>query len=197
MLRLSTVYGLFPDWWLAVKHGLPRTWRAILAQPRLLLRPAALSHLFFSFVWEKFAPLVDEGAREVKESLLRPYAYGIVLDIGAGHGHAIPYLDRARITKYVAVEPNTRMHGEIRSMAQKHGFGAENVVVLGCGAEDSQTISTTLGGRECVDTIVSVLTLCTVPEPKTVASSLARTVLKPGGQFLWYEHILSPLPDVR
>ncbi|EUC56858.1 methyltransferase domain protein [Rhizoctonia solani AG-3 Rhs1AP] len=197
MLGLATLYSLFPDWWLAVKHGIPRTWRAIMAQPRLLFRPSELSRLFFSFVWEKFAPLVDEGAREVKESLVRPYAYGVVLDIGAGHGHTIPYLDRTRVTKYVAVEPNVRMHSEIRDMAQKHGYNADDVVVLGCGAEEVDVISTTLGGENRVDTIVSILTLCTVPDPNTAASALARSVLKSGGQFLWYEHITNPLPDVQ
>ncbi|CUA76497.1 hypothetical protein RSOLAG22IIIB_06302 [Rhizoctonia solani] len=168
-----------------------------MAQPRLLFRPSELSRLFFSFVWEKFAPLVDEGAREVKGSLVRPYAYGVVLDIGAGHGHTIPYLDRSRVSKYVAVEPNVRMHSEIRDMAQKHGYNADDVVVLGCGAEEVEVISATLGGEHRVDTIVSILTLCTVPDPRTAASALARSVLKSGGQFLWYEHIANPLPDVR
>jgi SAM-dependent methyltransferase len=197
MLRLATLYGLFPDWWLAIKHGIPPTWRAIIAQPRLLIRPSELSRLFFSFVWEKFAPMVDEGSREVKESLVRPHAYGVVLDIGAGHGHTIPYLDRTRITKYVAIEPNVRMHSEIRDMAQKHGYNADNVLVLGCGAEEVEAISATLGGEHRVDTIVSVLTLCTVPDPEAAVSGLTRSVLKPGGQLLWYEHIANPLPDVR
>ncbi|KAG9122701.1 hypothetical protein FRC07_000802 [Ceratobasidium sp. 392] len=196
MLRLSPLYGLLPDWWLAIKHGVPRTLKAIIARPGLLLRPATLSRLFFSFVWEKFAPLVDEGARGVKESLVRPHAYGVVLDVGAGHGHTIPYLDRARVTKYVAIEPNVLMHSEIRGMAQKHGFDADNVVVLGCGAEDSSAILDTLGGQS-VDTIISILTLCTVPDPTAVTRSLVGTVLKPGGQLLWYEHILSPLDNVR
>ncbi|KAG8684181.1 hypothetical protein FRC09_015559, partial [Ceratobasidium sp. 395] len=197
MLRISPLYGFFADWWAAVKYGVPRTLGAIIARPGLLLRPATLSRLFFSFVWEKFAPLVDEGARGVKESLVRPHAYGVVLDLGAGHGHTIPYLDRSRVTKYVAIEPNVLMHSEIRGMAQKHGFSADDVVVMGCGAEDSDAILTTLGGRESVDTIVSILTLCTVPDPTAVTRSLVGTVLKPGGQFLWYEHILSPLADVR
>ncbi|CEL52998.1 hypothetical protein RSOLAG1IB_06066 [Rhizoctonia solani AG-1 IB] len=141
--------------------------------------------------------MVDEGAREVKESLVRPHAYGVVLDIGAGHGHTIPYLDRTRITKYVAIEPNVRMHSEIRDMAQKHGYNADNVLVLGCGAEEVEAISATLGGEHRVDTIVSVLTLCTVPDPEAAISGLTRSVLKPGGQLLWYEHIANPLPDVR
>ncbi|QRV81125.1 methyltransferase domain protein [Ceratobasidium sp. AG-Ba] len=197
MLRLSPLYSLFPDWWIAVKHGIPRTFKALIARPSLLLHPSTLSRLFFSFVWEKFAPLVDEAARGVKESLVRPNAYGVVLDLGAGHGHTIPYLDRSRVTRYVAIEPNALMHSEIRGMAQKHGFYADDVVVLGCGAEDSDTIVASLGGQESVDTIVCILTLCTVPDPSATARSLVRNVLKPGGQFLWYEHILNPIPDVR
>ncbi|KAF8699679.1 Methyltransferase domain, partial [Rhizoctonia solani] len=197
MLRLAPLYGLLPDLWLAIKHGVPRTWGAIIAQPRLLLHPSELSRLFFSFVWEKFAPMVDEGAREVKESLVRPHAYGVVLDIGAGHGHTIPYLDRTRVTKYIAIEPNVRMHNEIRDMAQKHGYKAEEVFVLGCGAEEAEVILATLGGEHCVDTIVSILTLCTIPDPKAAAYALIKSVLKSGGQFLWYEHIANPLPDVR
>ncbi|KAG8746473.1 hypothetical protein FRC10_004913 [Ceratobasidium sp. 414] len=194
MLRLSPMFSIFPDWWLAVKYGVPRTLRAIIARPRLLLQPAALSCLFFSFVWEKFAPLVDEGGRGVKESLVRPHAYGVVLDVGAGHGHTIPYLDRSRVTKYVAIEPNARMHSKIRGMAEKHGFSADDVVVLGCGAEDSNAISATLGGRESVDTIVCILTLCTVPDPTAVTRSLVGTVLKPGGQFLWtWQRWLTPI----
>jgi hypothetical protein len=197
MLRLSVVSSILPDLWLALKHGLPRTLRAIMAQPRLLLHPTALSRLFFSFVWETFASEVDKAAREVKESLVRPHAYGVVLDLGAGHGHTIPYLDRARVTKYVAIEPNVRMHSNIRDMAQKHGYGAEDVVVLGCGAEETDVISATLGGEHRVDTLVSILTLCTVPKPEAAVSGLVNAVLKAGGQFLWYEHIASPLPDVR
>lgn len=140
---------------------------------------------------------MDEGARGVKESLVRPHAYGVVLDIGAGHGHTIPYLDRSRVTKYIAIEPNVRMHSEIRDMAQKHGYSGEDAVVLACGAEDADIVSATLGGPQRVDTIISILTLCTVPEPQAAASALSKTVLKEGGQFLWYEHILNPLPDVR
>ena len=33
-----------------------------------------------------------------------------------GHGHSAQYLDRTRVTKYVALEPNAAMHPEIRKI---------------------------------------------------------------------------------
>jgi hypothetical protein len=58
--------------------------RAILAEPSLLLHPAKLKNIIFSNVWAFMSPSVDEGGREVKESLIRPNAFGHVLDLGAG-----------------------------------------------------------------------------------------------------------------
>jgi len=48
-----------------------------------------------------------------------------------------------------------------------------------------------------VDTIISVLTLCTIPSthgntPESAIASLVQRVLKPGGQLLYYEHTLHP-----
>lgn len=58
--------------------------RAIFVEPSLILHPKKLKAVFFSNVWAFMAPSVDEGGREVKESLIRPNAFGWVLDLGAG-----------------------------------------------------------------------------------------------------------------
>ena len=58
--------------------------RAILAQPSLVLHPKNLKTVVFSNIWAFMAPSVDEGGRQVKESLIRPNAFGSVLDLGAG-----------------------------------------------------------------------------------------------------------------
>ena len=115
------------------------------------------------------------------------------------------YLDRSRVSRYVALEPNPLMHPTIRGEASARGFHESDgtLVVLGCGAEDPHTILAALAPptspadqSPAVDTIVSVLTLCTVPEPQRAVEGLVRAVLKPGGQLLMYEHVLSQRADV-
>jgi len=198
-MKTANILGLLTDWWAAVKVATPPTFRAVIANPRLLLNLPILSKIFFSHVWTSFAPLVDEGGREVKKGLITPYAYGVVLDIGAGHGHTMHYLDRRRITKYVALEPNQAMHPEIRKIAISNGYDEEKgeLQILGCGAEDIEYILKELGGEHRVDTLVSILTLCSIPSPQTTITNLTNRCLKPAGQILYYEHVQSPLSDVQ
>ena len=109
------------------------------------------------------------------------------------------YLDRDKVTKYLALEPNTQMHPRIRTSANGAGFNEEDgtLLILSCSAEDISTILEALGTMDpSVDAIVSVLTLCTVPSPERTIRNLVRDVLKPGGQFLFYEHVLSPREDI-
>ncbi|KAJ3531635.1 hypothetical protein NMY22_g8072 [Coprinellus aureogranulatus] len=150
-------------------------------------------------IWEGgFGNGTDEGARPVKIGLIPPNARGVVLDVGAGHGHTVQYLDRDKVTRYVALEPNPKMHSFIRAAASSAGFQESDgtLTILSCGAEDSTSILSALDGRPA-DTIITVLTLCTIPEPQKTIHNLVRDVLKPeGGVFLFYEHVLSPRTDV-
>lgn len=168
--------------------------------PSLLLRPIALSRVFFAYVWIPFGVGANENSRADKELLITPNAYGVVLDIGAGHGHTVNYLDHNRVTKYIALEPNTHMHARLRSAANAAGFreAEGTLLILSCGAEDAETIVSAVGngGQTTVDTLISILSLCSVPSPENTVSSLVREVLKPGGQWLFYEHVLNPRSDV-
>lgn len=122
-----------------------------------------------------------------------------------GYGHTVRYLNRTRVSRYVALEPNPLMHPQIRGEASAAGFHEADgtLVVLACGAEDTRAILTALAPptspadqSPAIDTIVSVLTLCSVPEPQRTIAGLVRAVLKPGGQLLMYEHVLSRRADV-
>ena len=117
----------------------------------------------------------------------------------SGHGHTVKYLDRAKITKYVALEPNVHMHSEIRLAANAGGYNEvdDTLVILSCGAEDTTSILATLGGYQPVDTIVSVLTLCSIPEPQQTINALATDVLKPGGELLFFEHVRNDLSHIE
>jgi len=107
-------------------------------------------------------------------------------------------LNRTKCTKYIALEPNTLMHDEIRKIAGTAGFieADGSLVLLRYGAEDISAIESVIGAHS-VDTMISIFALCTVPSPKTTIHNLATTILKPGGVFLWYEHLLSPVRDVQ
>jgi hypothetical protein len=91
------------------------------------------------------------------------------------------------------------MHPHIKETAGKAGFTEESdtLLILSCGVEDLETIMSAIGGQHQVDTIVSILTLCSVPQPEQTIKALAEKALKPGGQMLFYEHVASKLRDVR
>jgi len=106
-------------------------------------------------------------------------------------------LDHSKITKYVALEPNVAMHEKLRGLASQAGYSESDgtLVILSCGAQDTPAILSSLHDTQ-VDTIISVLTLCSVPDPQDTITNLILDVLKPGGKLLFYEHVLSPLKDV-
>ncbi|KAI5122423.1 hypothetical protein M0805_002973 [Coniferiporia weirii] len=181
-------------------------------------------------VWVSYGDGMDGYAREVKEGLVRPWASGVALDLGAGHGHLVDYLDRPRVTAYIALEPNAHMHPRIRARARAKGFVEENgsLLVIAHGAEDVEGVVGDLGewkGRfggvsttthsssgllagdleeegegenegRVVDTLVSVLTLCSVPHPHSALRALVHDVLVPGGQMLFFEHVRGPVKEV-
>ena len=95
------------------------------------------------------------------------------------------------------------MHPFIRASASQAGFVESDgtLTILSCGAEDSVSILRSLSSLPNsgqVDTIISVLTLCTVPSPQKTVHNLVRDVLRAdGGVFLFYEHVLSERKDVQ
>ncbi|KAG8215774.1 hypothetical protein J3R82DRAFT_7677 [Butyriboletus roseoflavus] len=191
-------FSLLGDLYFALQLAFwPTLWR-IWTTPSLLLHPTAIPRVFMSHVWTAFGAGIDGNNVQLKTSLITQNAYGVVLDLGAGHGHTAKYLDTARVTKYVALEPNLLMHDEIKRAADAAGFNeaAGTFLLLACGAEDTTTILTSLGGYQPVDTLVSVLTLCSVDEPQETIKSLATEVLKPGGQMLFFEHVRNPLGHI-
>ncbi|KAF5375948.1 hypothetical protein D9615_008217 [Tricholomella constricta] len=200
-MKLSAAFSILLDLRFAVHEAFLPTILVIIRSPSLLLEPSAISRLFMAKLWVTFGDGVDENSRPVKEHLITPNAYGVVLDIGAGHGHCVSYLDKTRVTRYVALEPNALMHQHIRAVANEAGFNESDgtLLLLTCGAEDAASIVSSIAGdtnQQPVDTLISILTLCTVPTPERTLASIVGNVLKPGGQLLFYEHVLSPKTDV-
>jgi len=198
-MKLSVALSIISRLWEIMGLAFLPTLKAIFNKPSLIFRPSAVSRIFMSHVWMAYADGIDENARPLKTSSITPYAFGIVLDIGAGHGHTVNYLDRERVQKYIALEPNTLMHPHIRQRANASGYMESDgsLTILALGFEDTSAILSELGeDKPSVDTIISVLTMCTVPDPERSMARAVRDILKPGGQLLFMEHVLSPRRDV-
>ena len=104
----------------------------------------------------------------------------VVVEIGAGTGLNAAFLPTG--ARWVVVEPNVHFHGRIREAAQAHGL----TVDLRDGAAELLPVA---DGE--ADAVVSTLVLCSVAD---VSRSLAeaRRVLRPGGRFVFVEHVAAP-----
>ncbi|KAF5356378.1 hypothetical protein D9758_009473 [Tetrapyrgos nigripes] len=184
-----------------IRQALIPTLKDIYANPYLIFHPF---YAFFSNVWAILGPGMDENEQEIKRNLITPRARGVVLDLGAGHGHTIKYLDRSKVKKYIALEPNMCMHSKIREMASSHGFTESDgtFLLIECSASDVHSILFQISTLEKqhkeiqVDTIISFRSACGFPSPENTLQRLVRDVLKPGGRFLFFEHVLSERKDV-
>ncbi|KAF7350986.1 Methyltransferase-like protein 7B [Mycena sanguinolenta] len=194
-MKFSAIFEMVQRMQIGLKLGFPAVLQAIFKSPSLLFNWAALSRVSMAKIWVSFGAGGDQAQREEKQKLITPHAHGVVLDLGAGHGHTVNYLDRTVVTKYVALEPNTLMHPRIREMAAAVGFNEPDgtLLILSCGAEDTASILSSVHAP--VDTIVSVLTLCTVPFPHQTIRGLVFDILAPGGTLLFFEHVRNDHAD--
>ena len=118
---------------------------------------------------------------------LVPMAQGKVLEIGVGPGVNFVHYDPARVSKVFALEPNP---GMILRADQQRRRTKLDVEFLDLPGERIPLPDAS------VDTVVSTFTLCTIPGVVDAILGIGR-VLKPGGQFIFFEHGLSPDAGVR
>ncbi|RDI30592.1 methyltransferase family protein [Rhodococcus sp. AG1013] len=122
------------------------------------------------------------GMAERRRRLLAS-AEGAVLEIGAGTGLNVPYYPTT-VSSLVLTEPIAPMAARLRNRVRTLRPDAEVVEAPG------HRLPAATG---TVDTVVSTLVLCTVPDPDAVLGEIAR-VLRPNGRFLFCEHVRSEDP---
>jgi len=122
--------------------------------------------------------------QRIRQQLL-PLARGTVLEVGVGPGVNFSYYDPGKVSKVYALEPNAGMVARANNQQHRTELNVEFLELPGerIPLPDAS-----------VDTVVSTFTLCTIPGIADAIRGIAR-VLRPGGQFLFFEHGLSP--DVR
>jgi len=121
----------------------------------------------------------DAGLADWRRELLVS-ARGEVLEIGAGTGGNLA-LYPPTVSRLVLAEPDRHM----REMLRKKLAGRSGVEVQDAPAEALPFLDASF------DTVVATLVLCSVEEPARVAAEVRR-VLRPGGLFLFLEHVAAP-----
>ena len=118
---------------------------------------------------------------EARRAALVGQASGEVLEIGFGSGMTLPFYDPAKVTGLTVVEPSEGMNRRAEARLSASPVPVKSVPGAGEGLPFAEA---------SFDTVVTCLTLCSVLDvPKVLAE--IRRVLKPGGRFLFLEHVLS------
>ena len=113
---------------------------------------------------------------------LLKHVYGKVLEIGAGTGANIEhYTDR--VTRLVLIEPDKHKRRIIEKKISDKGL--DNVQICDGTAEQIPAED------ESFDCVVAFIVFCCVSNPGAALKDIKR-VLKPGGYFVFLEHVAAP-----
>ncbi len=129
-------------------------------------------------VYDPAVRKIDEAGLGDRRHALLAEASGRTVEIGAGTGRNLEHYP-AGVSDLVLTEPDRHMAKKLRRNVENSGRNAKVVEAPGerLPLEDAS-----------VDTAVATLVLCTAPDPRAVVDEVAR-VLKPGGRFLFLEHV--------
>jgi len=129
-------------------------------------------------IYDPFVALGERRGMHERRRRLLGRARGRVLEIGAGTGlNLAHYPDE--LEELVLSEPSEPMARRLESRLDRSEVRGS---VLRAGAE-ALPVAT-----DSIDTVVSTLVLCTVPDPEAALEEIRR-VLRPGGRLLFCEHV--------
>lgn len=130
----------------------------------------------FARLWSWVDDGVDQAVAPAKDAVLADLPDRVV-EIGPGRGSNF---DRYKPgTTVVAFEPNQFMHDDLEAAARRHSI----VLDLRSGGAESMDLP-----DSSEDMVISTLVLCSVDDRSATLDEIRR-VLKPGGRFVFIEHI--------
>lgn len=184
--------------------------KVLLFNPLLLLTsPKDFQSAWFAALWERIGPQMALNPEQI------PYiaglfgrAKGTVLELGPGNGdqlrHLIKPVQLGQVKRLVAAEPTVQLHERLIKNAKGIGLDAEKgqFMVLSAGAQPASLIpalhkaglypSSSKSEEGVFDTIITVKSMCCVPQDqmRQILGTI-HTLLKPGGEFMFFEHVMN------
>jgi len=134
----------------------------------------------FAWALARFNKRYEQFAVKYKEKLFADLS-GVVLEIGPGTGANLRYFVQPGI-RWIGVEPNRFMEPYLEKEAKRLGIQID----LHTGLAHELPVE-----DNSVDVVVGTLVLCCVRDPQLSLKEVIR-VLKPGGRFLFIEHVAAP-----
>ncbi|KAL3162688.1 hypothetical protein ABBQ38_008732 [Trebouxia sp. C0009 RCD-2024] len=113
-----------------------------------------------------------------------------LLEVGMGTGPNMKYYGQQQSMQIVGVDPNPEMASYAVQAAHDANVSGELLHLLDGTAEQLPVPSTSQ------DAVVCTLVLCSVPSVQRALAEVQR-VLKPGGKFLFIEHVVAPDKQLR
>lgn len=143
--------------------------------------PLGLNERLFA-LWYPWICGISEraGQREVRAELIAG-ASGHTLEIGAGSGLNLPHYTES-VSELVVSEPSPHMQKHLTEILADDPPPVSSWELVECGAEQLPFADASF------DTVVGAYVFCTIPDPQLALAELAR-VLKPGGQYIFLEHV--------
>jgi len=193
----------YSDPWVLISLSFIYLVVTFLSNPFLLLTsPSTFRSKWFDNFWAVIGPKMAATPAQVNHiGDLLSRAHGKVLELGPGGGDQMYHYNPGQIERLYAAEPNAFLHSKLLQMAAKHEL-AGKLVPLEAGGQPGSLLpalkkagllsSTTsaLPDQGVFDTIVTIKSLCSLPQNQLTATiAVVQALLKPGGQFLFFEHV--------
>lgn len=132
-----------------------------------------------AFFYDRVMAGTEEACLKKWRNGLLEQVSGEVLEVGAGTGANIGFYTR-NVTRLVLSEPDKHMRKRLQQQAQSNSL--KNTRIIGGSAEKIESED------ESFDCVVTTLVCCSVANLETSLKEFHR-VLKPGGNFVFLEHV--------
>ncbi len=142
---------------------------------------------FMSAIYDRFMRASEDACLTAWRRALLTDLSGTVLEVGAGTGINLPHFPPA-VTHLVLSEPDPAMARQLENRLLAMPRPGTEIV--------HADVESLPFADASFDAVIATLLLCSVPSP-TRALAEVRRVLRPGGAFVFLEHVAAPAGTSR